>query len=79
LTLCQDEGDDGAVMYSLVDGDAETFGLFPDGRLYLRGPLDREEKAYYAVTVRASDKGSPRKYKTKKVSSPNQEVHLLFF
>lgn len=48
------------MVYSILDGETDKFGIFPDGRVYLKGYLDREEKAYYAVTVRAEDRGRPR-------------------
>ena len=59
-----DEGADGEVLYSIVDGEKQKFGIFPDGRVYLKDYLDRESKAYYAITVLASDKGIPPRSST---------------
>jgi Cadherin domain len=59
-----DDGPSGEVLYSIVDGEKQKFGVFPDGRVYLKEYLDRETKAYYAVTVLASDKGIPPRSST---------------
>ncbi|XP_040574168.2 LOW QUALITY PROTEIN: cadherin-related tumor suppressor-like [Lepeophtheirus salmonis] len=45
------------ITYSIVDGNDDKFGIFPDGELYLKDSLDREDVAYYSVTVEASDNG----------------------
>lgn len=50
----------GRVIYYISEGNAEgKFGIFPDGYLYVRSPLDREDKDYYSLTVTASDQGNP--------------------
>lgn len=55
-----DLGVNGRILYSVTDGNAEgRFGIFPDGELYVKNILDREERDYYALEVTASDQGSP--------------------
>lgn len=55
-----DLGANGRILYSVTDGNAENrFGIFPDGQLYVKNALDREERDYYALEVTASDQGSP--------------------
>lgn len=55
-----DLGANGRVLYSITDGNTEDrFGIFPDGQLYVKNVLDREELDYYALEVTATDQGSP--------------------
>lgn len=55
-----DLGANGRVLYSVTDGNTENrFGIFPDGQLYVKNVLDREEQDYYALEVTATDQGSP--------------------
>ncbi|KAG5330656.1 FAT protein, partial [Acromyrmex charruanus] len=55
-----DLGNNGRILYRITDGNAEDrFGIFPDGQLYVKNELDREERDYYALEVIASDQGSP--------------------
>lgn len=55
-----DLGANGRILYRVTDGNAEgRFGIFPDGQLYVKNTLDREERDYYALEVTASDQGSP--------------------
>ncbi|XP_046590882.1 cadherin-related tumor suppressor [Neodiprion lecontei] len=55
-----DLGRNGRVLYSVTEGNSEgRFGIFPDGQLYVKSALDREEQDYYALEVTASDQGSP--------------------
>lgn len=55
-----DLGANGRILYRVTDGNAEgRFGIFPDGQLYVKNALDREEQDYYALEVTASDQGSP--------------------
>ncbi|XP_066585244.1 cadherin-related tumor suppressor [Prorops nasuta] len=55
-----DLGANGRVLYSVTDGNAEgRFGIFPDGRLYVKRELDREEQDYYALEITANDQGTP--------------------
>ena len=60
----QDDGSNGEVLYSIADGEKQKFGIFPDGKVYLKEYLDRETKAYYAITVLAYDKGIPERSST---------------
>lgn len=53
-----DLADNGRISYTISDGDAEgVFGIFPDGFLFLRKALDRENRDYYALEVTATDLG----------------------
>ncbi|XP_049790396.1 cadherin-related tumor suppressor-like [Schistocerca nitens] len=55
-----DLGANGQVRYAISDGDAAgRFGVFPDGWLYVRSALDREQRDYYSLLVTASDGGNP--------------------
>ncbi|KAG5892983.1 hypothetical protein JTB14_031834 [Gonioctena quinquepunctata] len=55
-----DLGANGRISYTISEGNnEEKFGVFPDGYLYVRKPLDREDKDYYSLTVTASDSGDP--------------------
>nr|CAG4643690.1 EOG090X0007 [Lepidurus arcticus] len=56
-----DLGPNGRLVYSIsTEGnDNDHFGIFPDGSLYVKSPLDREVLDYYALTVQAIDNGSP--------------------
>lgn len=55
-----DLGANGRVSYAITDGDPDgKFGVFPDGYLYVRSPLDREKRDYYSLTVAVADSGSP--------------------
>lgn len=57
-----DYGANGQVFYSVTDGNAEgRFGIFPDGQLYVKNELDREEQDYYALEITARDQGQPRR------------------
>ncbi len=44
-----------------------VLGVFPDGSLYLRAPLDREASAFHAVDVVATDRGKGRRTATTRV------------
>lgn len=55
-----DLGDNGRISYEIIEGNTERmFGVFPDGYLFVRAPLDREERDYYALTVSCRDAGQP--------------------
>ncbi|XP_034946688.1 cadherin-related tumor suppressor [Chelonus insularis] len=57
-----DLGINGQILYSVSDGnDEDRFGIFPDGQLYVKHVLDREQQDYYALEVTASDQGKPRR------------------
>ena len=60
----EDEGENGRVDYSISSGDNKTFGIFPDGNLYLKMELDREERDYYSLGITTSDHGQPRRSST---------------
>lgn len=50
----------GRISYTIVDGNTdEKFGIFPDGYMYVKKSLDREEHDYYSLTVMATDHGNP--------------------
>ncbi|XP_064546558.1 cadherin-related tumor suppressor [Drosophila montana] len=55
-----DLGPNGRISYEIIDGNSDRkFGVFPDGLLFVRAPLDREERDYYALTISCSDAGTP--------------------
>lgn len=55
-----DLGANGRISYKIIDGNAENkFGIFPDGYLFVKSHLDREERDYYSLTIGCSDGGSP--------------------
>ncbi|XP_035010290.2 protocadherin-16-like [Hippoglossus stenolepis] len=55
-----DEGENGTVFYSLSGPRAERFSLNPNtGELRSSSPLSHSERAEYALTVTATDRGLP--------------------
>lgn len=57
-----DLGANGRISYTITEGNNEDkFGIFPDGYLYVRKALDREDKDYYSLIVMASDAGNPQR------------------
>ncbi|XP_068141663.1 LOW QUALITY PROTEIN: cadherin-related tumor suppressor [Drosophila tropicalis] len=55
-----DVGENARISYSIIEGNGDkVFGIFPDGYLFVRSPLDREERDYYALTVACEDAGYP--------------------
>lgn len=55
-----DLGASGRISYNIAEGNTDgKFGVFPDGFLYVKSPLDREERDYYSLTIVASDHGQP--------------------
>ncbi|XP_035916489.1 cadherin-related tumor suppressor [Anopheles stephensi] len=55
-----DVGPNGRISYTIVEGNVDgKFGIFPDGYLFVRSALDREERDYYALTVACADEGQP--------------------
>lgn len=55
-----DSGSNGQISYEIIEGNTdEKFGVFPDGYLYVRSSLDREERDYYSLTIIATDHGKP--------------------
>ena len=59
-----DTGENGRIDYKILSGDNNTFGIFPDGNIYLKMALDREKNDYYSLTVGANDNGSPERSST---------------
>ena len=59
-----DDGENGRVEYAITSGDNQTFGIFPDGNLYLKMEVDREERDYYSLGITTSDNGQPRRSST---------------
>lgn len=69
----RDKGANGRVSYFISEGnEAVKFGIFPDGMLYVKSPLDREAKDYYALTVVAEDGGMPPRS-----SSVSVTIHII--
>ena len=60
----EDLGENGRVEYKIVSGDNQTFGIFPDGNLYLKMEVDREERDYYSLGIFAGDNGPTRRSST---------------
>ncbi|KAK6636218.1 hypothetical protein RUM43_009876 [Polyplax serrata] len=55
----------GMVTYAITEGNTEgNFGIFPDGYLYVKSTLDREDKDYYSLIVTARDGGDPPRSST---------------
>lgn len=55
-----DLGANGRISYKIIEGNAESkFGIFPDGYLFVKSHLDREERDYYSLTVSCNDGGNP--------------------
>ena len=53
-----DAGDNGNVVYNITRGNPDkTFGIFPNGMLYVAKELDREMKDLYKISVVAQDRG----------------------
>lgn len=59
-----DQGDSGRISYSLVSDEALPFAVnSTSGVIRIVRSLDREEKAWYNLTVRAADGGAPGREK----------------
>ncbi|VDN97311.1 unnamed protein product [Rodentolepis nana] len=56
-----DVGENGTVtlFFAQNQNSPNPFTLFPDGRLFLTRPLDRERREHYELSIIAADKGSP--------------------
>lgn len=55
-----DEGTNGEITYHITSGNTEdSFGIFPDGVVYVKRSLDREQVDYYQLTIEAKDGGVP--------------------
>ena len=60
----EDSGENGRVEYKITAGDNNTFGIFPDGHLFLKMAVDREDRDYFSLGVTASDHGKPSRTST---------------
>ncbi|XP_071951339.1 protocadherin Fat 4-like [Antedon mediterranea] len=57
-----DEGENGQITYVISDGNIDDkFGIFPDGTVYVKSYLDREQTERYSLTIYAFDGGVPQK------------------
>lgn len=55
-----DLGLNSLISYSISEGNGDgKFGIFPDGYMYVKSQLDREERDYYSLTITCSDHGEP--------------------
>lgn len=55
-----DLGANGRIRYEIIEGNAKSqFGIFPDGYMFVKKALDREEQDYYSLVVQCSDDGQP--------------------
>ena len=66
-----DSGENGRVDYNILTGDNETFGIFPDGNLYLKMEVDREDRDYYSLEILVNDHGEPQRS-----SSTTMTIHI---
>ncbi|XP_061538054.1 LOW QUALITY PROTEIN: protocadherin-16-like [Phycodurus eques] len=73
----QDSGDGGKINYRITAGDPEgDFHLDRlSGALSTSGPLDREKKARYALTVAAQDQGHPSRSSTATVEVTVMDIN----
>lgn len=56
----KDVGLNAELNYEITEGNsAQKFGIFPDGNLYVKSHLDREEEDYFSLSVMAKDNGNP--------------------
>jgi len=61
----QDLGRNAQIEYEILEGNgANKFGIFPDGYLFVKSSLDREEQDYFSLTVTARDHGDPQRSST---------------
>lgn len=55
-----DLGANGRIRYEIVEGNAKSqFGIFPDGYMFVKKALDREDRDYYSLVVQCTDDGLP--------------------
>lgn len=60
-----DLGSNGRISYRIVEGNGDDkFGIFPDGYMFVKKPLDREEHDYYSLVVTCSDDGEQSRSST---------------
>ncbi|XP_038055902.1 protocadherin Fat 4-like [Patiria miniata] len=56
----RDQGTNGMISYSILSGnDGDSFGVFPNGEVYVKNFLDREMISEYSLRVEARDHGIP--------------------
>ncbi|KAL5011815.1 hypothetical protein ScPMuIL_010366 [Solemya velum] len=68
-----DVGMNGYILYNITRGNEDgSFGVFPDGILYVGQQLDREHKDIYHLTVTACDQGYPPRS-----SAVNVTIYIL--
>ncbi|XP_061163889.1 protocadherin Fat 4-like [Saccostrea echinata] len=68
-----DMGRNAYLIYNITRGnDDGKFGIFPNGKLYIAKPLDRETRDLYKLTVMAQDHGIPPRS-----SEVNVTIHIL--
>lgn len=64
-----DTGDNARILYSFQSGgDTTLFGLRPNGWIFIKQMLNREDQEVYRFTVVATDKGNPPKSSTADVT-----------
>lgn len=55
-----DLNENGRISYVISEGNSDgKFGIFPDGYLFVKSQLDREEHDYYSLTISCHDHGEP--------------------
>ncbi|XP_041461446.1 protocadherin Fat 4-like [Lytechinus variegatus] len=60
LATDADEGTNGEITYSIASGNtADSFGIFPNGMVYVKRALDREQVDQYDLAIEATDGGVP--------------------
>jgi hypothetical protein len=61
----QDLGPNARISFAILGGnEGGRFGVFPDGRLFVRSPLDREDQDYFSLSVEVRDGGVPPRAST---------------
>lgn len=59
LATDADQGTNGLISYRITSGNTDSFGIFPDGMVYVKRALDREQVDQYDLTIEATDGGVP--------------------
>lgn len=71
-----DTGDNARISYSFQSGvDTTLFGLRPNGWIFIKQVLNREQQEVYRFTVVATDKGNPPKSSTADVAIHVDDVN----
>ncbi len=61
----EDIGENARLSYNIVSGNEEgKFAVFPDGYVYVKKKLDREQVDYYCLTMKVNDAGRPERTAT---------------